>query len=245
MFAAIVDDEPLARRRLRGVLERSTLVTRVEECASGREAIALVEKEHPDVLFLDVQMPDLGGFDVADWLHEEAPAIVFVTAYDQYAVRAFDVQALDYLLKPFDDARVVESVQRVDAFLRMRRSAQHAVPGDVAVERIDRGERVAIGDLLVDLGTCQVWRAGEHVPLRPKEYDLLRALIRRDGKVATRLELLHEVWGYAEDVESRTLDTHVAMLRRRLERDPAQPRIIHTVRTIGYRVEQPQVLASA
>jgi two-component system alkaline phosphatase synthesis response regulator PhoP len=234
MFAAIVDDEPLARRRLRGVLEGTPLVTRVEECASGREAIALFEREQPDVLFLDVQMPDLGGFDVAGWLDEEAPAIVFVTAYDQYAVRAFDVRALDYLLKPFDDARVVESVQRVDAFLRMRRTAQGGDAGE--------GDRHAIGDVIVDLGTCQVWRDGGLVPLRPKEFELLRALVRREGRVATRLELLQEVWGYADDVESRTLDTHIAMLRRRLERDPAQPRLVHTVRTIGYRVEPPRPL---
>ena len=236
MFAAIVDDEPLARRRLRGVLERTPLVTRVAECASGREAIALFEREHPDVLFLDVQMPDLGGFDVAGWLEEEAPAIVFVTAYDQYAVKAFDVQALDYLLKPFDDARVVESVERVEAFLRMKRSAQHIVAGE--------GTRVAIGDVIVDLGTCQVWRDAALVSLRPKEFELLRALVRREGRVATRLELLQEVWGYADDVESRTLDTHIAMLRRRLERDPAQPRLIHTVRTIGYRVEPPRPVSS-
>jgi DNA-binding response OmpR family regulator len=80
------------------------------------------------------------------------------------------------------------------------------------------------------------------VPLRPKEFELLRALVRREGRVATRLELLQEVWGYADDVESRTLDTHIAMLRRRLERDPAQPRLVHTVRTIGYRVEPPRPL---
>ncbi|HET7459403.1 MAG TPA: winged helix-turn-helix domain-containing protein, partial [Gemmatimonadaceae bacterium] len=85
-------------------------------------------------------------------------------------------------------------------------------------------------------GTHTVTRRGEIVALRPKEYDLLAALLRRRGDVATRLELLREVWGYGEDVMSRTVDTHVAELRRKLEEDPANPRHILTVRKTGYRL---------
>ena len=94
------------------------------------------------------------------------------------------------------------------------------------------------GDVKVDFASHQVRRDGHSVDLRPKEYALLVALLKRGGRVASRLELLREVWGYAEDVMSRTVDTHIAMLRRKLEDDPATPRHIVTVRTFGYRIER-------
>src|SRR6266571_1359377 len=174
MRAIIVDDEAPARRRLRGVLQQISTVTRIDECANGREAVELLRRgaPPPDLVFLDIQMPDLDGFAVAAAANQERPpAIVFVTAFEEHAVRAFEIQAFDYLLKPFDDERII-------------------------------------------------------------------APVKRGGRVASRLELLQEVWGYAEDVMSRTVDTHVAMLRRKLEHDPAHPRHIVTVRTFGYRIER-------
>jgi len=151
---------------------------------------------------------------------------VFVTAYDEHAVRAFEIQAFDYLLKPFDDERVVATVERAAQFLDWIRR-------EGAGEPALRG----FGDVTVDFATHQVERAGRPTDLRPKEYALLVALLGRGGRVASRLDLLREVWGYADDVMSRTVDTHVAMLRRKLEDDPAHPRHIVTVRTFGYRIE--------
>jgi two-component system, LytTR family, response regulator len=102
----IVDDEPLARSNLRVLLRRDHNIEIVAECGSGPEAPALIRETRPDLLFLDVQMPECDGFDVLELLGAELPlAIVFVTAYDQYALRAFEAGALDYLLKPFDNAR--------------------------------------------------------------------------------------------------------------------------------------------
>jgi DNA-binding response OmpR family regulator len=92
------------------------------------------------------------------------------------------------------------------------------------------------GDVQVDTGTHTVRRNGSDVLLRPKEYDLLIALLRRNGQVATRAELLEEVWGYSDEVYSRTVDTHVAELRRKLEDNAADPRHILTVRKTGYRI---------
>jgi two-component system, LytTR family, response regulator len=104
--ALIVDDEPLARSNLRVLLRRDPDIAEIQECESGTEALHEINESRPDLVFLDVQMPECGGFDVLGLLKEDVrPVIVFVTAYDEYALRAFDAGALDYLLKPFDDAR--------------------------------------------------------------------------------------------------------------------------------------------
>jgi two-component system, LytTR family, response regulator len=104
--ALIVDDEPLARSNLSVLLRRDPDITSIQECGSGAQALRDIRESRPDLVFLDVQMPECGGFDVLGMLKEdEQPVIVFVTAYDEYALRAFDAGALDYLLKPFDDAR--------------------------------------------------------------------------------------------------------------------------------------------
>src|SRR5437762_11019274 len=113
MRAIIVDDEAPARRRLRGVLQQISAVTRIDECANGRDAVELLRRgaPPPDLVFLDIQMPDLDGFAVAAAANEERPpAIIFVTAFEEHAVRAFEIQAFDYLLKPFDDERVIATV---------------------------------------------------------------------------------------------------------------------------------------
>ncbi|MEA3142267.1 MAG: two-component system, LytTR family, response regulator [Gammaproteobacteria bacterium] len=112
--ALIVDDEPLARSNLRILLRRDADIESIEECGSGAEAVAAIRKAAPDLVFLDVQMPECDGFEVLKILKgdESLPVIVFVTAYDEYALRAFDAGALDYLLKPFDDARFHLAMQR-------------------------------------------------------------------------------------------------------------------------------------
>ena len=230
MRAIIVDDEAPARRRLRGVLQQISSVTHIDECSSGRDAVELLKRTTPppDLVFLDIQMPDLDGFAVAAAVNEERPpAIVFVTAFEEHAVHAFEIQAFDYLLKPFDDERIIGTVKRAADFLEWIRRESAADPS-----------LHGFGDVTVDFARHQVRRAGRPAELRPKEYALLAALLKRGGRVASRLELLQEVWGYAEDVMSRTVDTHVAMLRRKLERDPAHPRHIVTVRTFGYRIER-------
>ena len=111
--ALIVDDEALARERVRTLLEASDGVTIVGECSGGREAVEAILDKRPDVVFLDVQMPDLNGFEVleavaTDWL----PAVIFVTAYDEYALKAFDVHAIDYLLKPIEPERFRKALSR-------------------------------------------------------------------------------------------------------------------------------------
>lgn len=111
----LVDDESLAREMLREMLQDDPQVTIVGESCNGREALEAIRTHSPDLIFLDVQMPELGGFEVLEALGKEIPRVIFVTAYDQYAVRAFEVHALDYLLKPFDQERFDISWQRARA----------------------------------------------------------------------------------------------------------------------------------
>jgi len=121
--ALIVDDEPLARRHIRRLLERSADVEVLADCADGREAIGAIKELSPDLVFLDVQMPEADGFAVFDAVGAESmPLVVFVTAYDQYALQAFEVSALDYLLKPFDRKRFARSLERARSRLSSDRS---------------------------------------------------------------------------------------------------------------------------
>ena len=112
----IADDEPLALSNLRALIAREEALELVGECGSGAQAVEVVRRERPDLLLIDVQMPEVDGFDAIERLGTDVPpAVVFVTAYDQYALRAFDAGALDYLLKPFDDARFAQALARVNA----------------------------------------------------------------------------------------------------------------------------------
>jgi two-component system LytT family response regulator len=111
--ALVVDDESLARSNLTVLLRRDPDIGAIVECGAGLEAIEAIQTSRPDVVFLDVQMPECGGFDVLELLGSDLPpAVIFVTAYDEYALRAFEAGALDYLLKPFDDARFVRALNR-------------------------------------------------------------------------------------------------------------------------------------
>jgi len=131
-----VDDEPLARERIRRLLQKEADIEIVGECADGNEALAAIGEQQPDLVFLDVQMPELDGFGVLEQLGREAtPAIVFVTAHDRFALRAFEVHALDYLLKPFDGERFRKALERA------RDRIQHRQTGDLSRR---------ISDLLAD-----------------------------------------------------------------------------------------------
>lgn len=130
--ALVVDDESLARRNLTLLLRRDPDIGPIAECSSGAGAVDEIRKSRPDLVFLDVQMPECDGFDVLELLGGDLPpAIVFVTAYDEYALRAFDAGALDYLLKPFDDARFGRALNRAK-----ERLAHHLTPKPRAAERL-------------------------------------------------------------------------------------------------------------
>src|SRR6266496_658947 len=119
--ALVVDDEPLARRRIRRLLSRDADIEIIGDCGNGYEAINAITEHKPDLVFLDVQMPEVDGFAVLEGIDPRAlPFVVFVTAYDQYALKAFEVSAVDYLLKPFDRKRFEKALQRA----KMRMSSE-------------------------------------------------------------------------------------------------------------------------
>lgn len=151
MRAIICDDEPLARDCVRLALANDPEVEIVAECEDGESAVAAIQRLRPEMLFLDVQMPGLSGFDVLAALpRDERPVVVFITAYDTHALRAFETHAVDYLLKPFTDERFCDAVAHAKAQVRMRDSGR--------AERIDDLLRERIGEIEAGLGSSEVRR---------------------------------------------------------------------------------------
>ncbi|HEY3757760.1 MAG TPA: LytTR family DNA-binding domain-containing protein [Opitutaceae bacterium] len=152
--AVLADDEPVPRRRLRRMLRAAPNIEVVEECADGAATLAAIRRHQPDIVFLDVQMPGMNGFDVLRALgSERLPVIIFVTAFDRFALAAFEAQAVDYLLKPFGEVRVKQALERASAFLcgssaqeklrekltqLMRATAESPSAGCLFVKRDDR-----------------------------------------------------------------------------------------------------------
>jgi DNA-binding response OmpR family regulator len=201
---------------------------RAEIASDGDAGLQRARSGEHDIVVLDLMLPELDGFRVLETLRREGhsvPVLVLTARGDEAdKVRGLEGGADDYVTKPF---ALRELLARVAALLR--RSAARARDSAAPVP-------VRFGDVELDPAVREVRRRGVPVALRPKEYDLLHALARREGRLAERGELLREVWGYHESVLSRTLDTHIGELRRKLEADPAAPRHILTVRKVGYRL---------
>ena len=164
----VVDDEPLARERLRSLLEAEEDVEVIGECRDGNEALEAIRQRSPDLVFLDVQIPERDGFEVLEAIGpENAPAIVFVTAYDQYALQAFEVHAVDYLLKPFDEERFQKALERA------RLAVGREKGGDVSQKLLS-----LLQDLKAPLGHLErlvVKSAGRLFFLRTEEIDWIES----------------------------------------------------------------------
>jgi two-component system response regulator MtrA len=201
----------------------------VRTVADGREALPTVRSWHPDLVILDLMLPGMDGFEILRGIRaegREVPVLILsARGEEQDKIRGFRLDADQYVTKPFS---LVELLERVHALLR--RASRPPTDQKMVSE--------AFGDVVVDPAARTVTRRGEPVSLSPKAFDLLLSLIRRGGRVASRMELLREVWGYGPLVLSRTVDSHIAELRRRLEDEPANPRHIVTVFKVGYRFER-------
>ena len=193
--------------------------------ATGTDGLALAKRDRPDLIILDLMLPAMGGFTVLQRLrdegHETPVLIMTALGTETEKLRGFGLGADDYVVKP---CGLLEILARVRALLK-RASAGGAPRNETR-----------LGDLVIDFSARVVRQAGTELALRPKEFDLLAALVRHRGRVVSRAELLREVWGYAAGTESRTVETHLAALRERLGDDPQAPRYIVTVRRAGYRL---------
>jgi two-component system, LytTR family, response regulator len=176
----IVDDEPLARRNLRLLLAKDPQIEILDECRNGREAVKAINALAPDLIFLDIQMPEMDGFDVlAQVGPEQIHAIIFVTAFDQYALKAFDVHALDYLLKPFDDERFAHALQRAKAQIEAR-EINRLSKRLLALLEARESERKAPSQQSRYLTRVMIKASGRVVLLKVDEIDFIEA----DGNYA-------------------------------------------------------------
>jgi DNA-binding response OmpR family regulator len=218
----LVEDNRDFAATLRTNLEHEGYAVTV--AATGVEGIAAARAGAFDLVLLDLMLPGASGFTVLRRLRDDgvaAPVLVLTAlGAEDEKLRGFGLGADDYVVKPVG---LRELLARVKALLR--RGGGAAAPHPARV-----------GDLEIDLAARTVRRGADEIALRPKEFDLLAALVRRRGRVVSRAELLREVWGYAPGAESRTVESHLATLRQRLGDEPTAPRYVVTVRGAGYRI---------
>lgn len=194
----------------------------------GRQAIELARQRRPDLLLLDLMMPEVDGLDVCRILKQESDMpIVMVTARSTEDDMLFglDLGADDYVTKPYSPR---ELVARVRALLR--RAGRAAVDTDAVY---------GVGELLLDGVRHEVRMAGEPVAVTPGEFAVLAVLMREPGRAFSRADLLQEAFGFDYEGLDRTADVHIKNLRRKIERDAAEPRYIETVYGVGYRMREP------
>ena len=220
----LVEDNPDLAFGLRNNLEIEGY--KVELAEDGPTGLARARESAPDLMILDLMLPGMDGYRVLRTLRSDGftQPVLILTARGEEAdkVMGFRIGADDYVTKPFG---VLELLARVEALLR--RTSRSPNASEESWKRF--------GDVEVDPSSRSVTRGGDPVSLTPMELDLLLALIQRAGAVASRQELMREVWGHRAVVVSRTVDTHIAELRRKLEPDPAVPQHIRTGRKAGYR----------
>lgn len=190
----------------------------------GPHGLELMDQREFDLVVLDLNLPGMDGVEVLRRLRGKGldiPVLILSARGEETdKILGFRAGADDYVVKPFG---ILELLARVQALLRRATSA--------------RPHTVSFGDVEVDLDAHVVRRCGRSVRLTPRAFDLLTALIRRRGAVATRADLLRDVWGFKRSVQTRTVDSHIAELRRELEQDPSNPRYILTVWKRGYRLK--------
>jgi len=222
----VVDDEPTLRETLAEALDADGF--RVVTAADGREALAQFREHRPELVVLDLMLPELSGIEVCRIIRQESGVpILMLTAKSSELdkVVGLELGADDYVTKPF-------SLRELSARIRalLRRTEQPPVEGPTTV---------SLGDLTVDLAGHRLLRDGVPVPMKPKVFELLAFLLRHPGQVFSRDQLLEQVWGYDYAGETRTVDVHVHWLRSVIETDPAAPALVQTVRGVGYVLRRP------
>jgi two-component system KDP operon response regulator KdpE len=218
----IVDDEIEIRRFLRATL--SAHGNTVFEASCGEEALLMAANNRPDLLILDLGLPDVEGGEVTRRLREwsQMPIIILsVRNQEQDKIQALDTGADDYLTKPFGVGELLARIRVV-----MRR-----------IVTPEGNSTYSVGNLLVDLARHKVTLSEREITLTPTEFDLLKVLAKNAGRVMTHKQLIHQVWGTAYEDEDRLLRVNIANLRRKLETNPSKPEYILTELGVGYRLK--------
>ena len=219
----VVDDEERMVRFIRMNLEHDGF--QVSEAFNGKQAIQKIRDVTPDLILLDVMMPDIDGFEVLETVREvsQVPVIMLTAKGEEDdRVRGLELGADDYVTKPFSPR---ELVSRVKAVLRRTESASGSMHGLIEVD--DR--------LKIDFDRREIWLEGKLVKLRPTEYRMLYHLVQNAGWVVTHDQLLTKVWGYEYRDEPHYVRLYINYLRQKLEADPSNPKYILTERGVGYR----------
>ena len=194
---------------------------------SGPEGLRLALEGHPDLILLDLMLPDMSGFEICKRIRDQRlrSSVIMLTSRSEENDRVLGLElgADDYVTKPFS---LRELLARVRAQLRR---GDGAPAGDA-----DQPSKIRLGEVFVDLDRHEVRRAGTLRALTRREFRLLEYLIQHPGEVLSRERLLKEAWGYAENLSTRTVDNHVLRLRKHIEPDPDRPRYIRTARGAGY-----------
>jgi two-component system, OmpR family, KDP operon response regulator KdpE len=220
----VIDDEPQVRRFLRSSLVSTDY--RLVEAATGEAGLSEAESKHPDVILLDLGLPDVDGIEVTRRLREwtQTPIIILsARGQDQDKIAALDAGADDYLTKPFSIPELLA---------RIRVAGRHAEQMGEKKESV-----FALGDLRIDLASRVVTLSGAEVRLTPIEYKLLTTLARKAGRVLTYQQLLKDVWGPRYATQKQYLHVYMGHLRNKLETDPARPRFLVTEPGVGYRLK--------
>ncbi len=234
----VVDDEAVLVETIAYNLEQAGY--QVTTVADGASALEVARRESPDLIILDIMLPEMDGLEVCRQLRRQEstatiPIMMLTARGDEIdKVVGLEVGADDYVTKPFGRR---ELLARVRALLRRAEyvPAQDDANGSFAANETPRpGRELIAGPLRIDLAGRRVNCRGKELELQPKQFDLLTYLARNRGTVLTRDQLLHNVWGYDYVGDTRTVDVHVRWLREKLEEDPANPKLIQTVRGVGY-----------
>lgn len=217
----IVEDELPILMGLKDNLEMEGY--EVATATDGEQALALVKRFKPDLIVLDIMLPRMDGFEVLRQIREEKLDVGVIILSAKKAetdkVYGLDIGADDYVTKPFS---VMEFVARVKAVLRRR-----GVPSPV--------KRYSFGDVVIDFENYEAYKGGKKVELSPREFKILRLFVENRGRVISRNEILNKVWGYESFPTTRTVDNYVVKIRRAIEDDPANPKWIVSVRSVGYK----------
>ncbi|MDT3959293.1 response regulator transcription factor [Staphylococcus kloosii] len=230
----VVDDEQSIVTLLKYNLEQAGY--NIEVAYDGEEALAKVDAVKPEVVVLDVMLPKKDGIEVCKQIRADknlVPILMLTAKDDEFdRVLGLELGADDYMTKPFSPREVVARVKAI-----LRRSAMITELS----ENIDSSEDIHIGSIKIRPDFFEVYRNGELLELTPKEFELLLYLIDRQGRVITREHMLNSVWNYEFAGDSRIVDVHISHLRDKLEDNPKQPKLIKTVRGLGYKLERPKV----